>query len=34
VITTLEVDGVAKFQASWRDLQDDVAQALGKEQPS
>jgi transaldolase len=30
----LELDGVAKFQASWRELQADVAQALGVEQPA
>jgi transaldolase len=29
VVAALEVDGVAKFQASWRELQADVAQALG-----
>ncbi len=34
VVKTLEADGVAKFQASWRELQADVAQALGAEQPS
>ena len=30
----LETDGAAKFQASWRELQADVAQALGTEEPS
>jgi transaldolase len=33
VVKTLEADGVAKFQASWSELQADVAQALGAEQP-
>ena len=30
----LEADGAAKFQASWRELQSDVAQALGTGDPS
>ena len=30
----LETDGAAKFQASWRELQADVAQALGTGEPS
>jgi transaldolase len=34
VISALEADGVAKFQGSWRELQADVAQALGAEQPA
>jgi transaldolase len=34
VFQALELDGVAKFQASWRELHADVAQALGVEQPS
>jgi transaldolase len=29
VFAALEADGVARFQASWRELQDDVASALG-----
>jgi transaldolase len=31
VFAALEADGVAKFQASWRELQADVAGALGTE---
>ena len=30
VFHALEADGVARFQASWRELQDDVADALVK----
>jgi transaldolase len=29
VFAALEADGVARFQASWHELQDDVASALG-----
>jgi transaldolase len=31
VFRALETDGVARFQASWRELQADVAGALGTE---
>jgi transaldolase len=34
VFRVLETDGVAKFQASWRELQADVAEALGTGEPS
>jgi transaldolase len=34
VFATLEADGVAKFQASWRELQADVASALTREEAS
>jgi transaldolase len=30
VFRALEVDGVSRFQASWRELQDDVADALAR----
>ena len=30
VFRALEVDGVQRFQASWRELQDDVTAALAK----
>jgi hypothetical protein len=30
VFTALEADGVHRFQASWRELQEDVAHALAR----
>jgi transaldolase len=34
VFRVLETDGVARFQESWRELQADVAEALGRGEPS